>query len=130
MKKVATTIRWLARILSALILVFWSWFILGHILGDAGRPTGPSVTSDHLGLAAMGVALVGLAVAWKWEVTGPVMALVGYGVLGIANENALGGLYVLWPVAAVLFLSSWWMHRSAHPSAAPGQDKEVADPNL
>jgi hypothetical protein len=113
MNKTAKIVRWLARILSAFILLFWGWFILGHLFGEAGRSSGPRVTNDYLGLTAMGISLLGLAVAWKWELTGAVMALVGYVVLGVVNWRALGGLYILWPIAAVLFLSSWWMHRAA-----------------
>jgi hypothetical protein len=76
--------------------------------------------ADYIGLTATGIALLGLAVAWKWELIGAVMALGGYGILALVNADVLNltGPYILWPIAAVLFLSSWWTHRAAQRDTA------------
>jgi hypothetical protein len=63
----ATTLRWSARILSALILLFWSFFIVASLAGDEGRSSRPLMTSDYISLTAMVISLAGLGVAWKWE---------------------------------------------------------------
>ena len=41
-----TVVRSLARILSALILLFWSFFITAHLVGDEGRSSRPLTQSD------------------------------------------------------------------------------------
>jgi hypothetical protein len=112
--------RWGARLLSAGILLFWGGFIIAHLFGEGERSSRPPVMSDYIGLTAMGIALLGLAVAWKWELIGAVMALGGYGILALVNADVLvlTGPYILWPIAAVLFLSSWWMHRAAQRDTA------------
>jgi len=109
--------RWGARPLSAAILLFWGWFIIAHLFGEGARSSPPTATSDYIGLTAMGIALLGLAVAWRWELVGAIMALGGYVILGLVNWRAIGGPYLLWPITAVLFLSSWWLHRSEQRDA-------------
>jgi hypothetical protein len=100
-------VRWGARILSAGILLFWGWFLIAHLLSEEGL--GPRVWQDYAGLTAMVVALVGLALAWKWELLGGFMALAAYVILGVVNWRALGGPFILWPITAVMFLTSAWL---------------------
>lgn len=112
----APLVRWGARLLSAAILLFWGWFIIAHLFSEEG-PVARGHAADYIGLTAMGIALLGLAVAWKWELIGAIMALGGYGILGLVNWRALGGPYILWPITAILLLSSWWLHRAAQRDA-------------
>ncbi len=113
-------VRWGARILSAAILLFWGWFLIAHLLSEEGlfsRAPAP-VLADYIGLTAMGIALLGLALAWKWELLGGLMAILAYVILAVVNLGGLGGPFILWPITAVLFLSSWWMHRTAQRGTA------------
>jgi hypothetical protein len=105
----ATVIRWGARILSVLILMFWGYFIVAHIFGDAGRPSRPLVWQDHATLTALIASLAGLAVAWKWELAGGAMTLLAVLVGAFVNPGVLAGPYTLIPITAVMHLSSWWM---------------------
>jgi hypothetical protein len=40
------------------------------------------------------------------------MALAGCVILAAFDWTIFAGLYGLWPLAALLFLWSWWLHRS------------------
>lgn len=106
----ATVVRWGARLLSAGILLFWGWFLIAHLFSAEGL--GARVPADYLGLTASVAGLVGLALAWKWEVLGGLITLVAYVILGVVSWRAIGGPYILWPVTATMFMSSWWLHRA------------------
>jgi hypothetical protein len=119
-------VRWGARIHSAGILLFWGWFLIAHLLSAEGllrRAPAPVVadyaglTADYAGLTAIGIALLGFAVAWRWDLIGAVMALGGYVIGGLVNWLAFGGPFILWPIAAMWFLSSWWLRRAAQRDA-------------
>ena len=67
--------RWIARILSIALLLFWGYFIAAHLAGGnkpAPRPLSPR---DLAILAALLASLAGLAVAWKRERAGGLMTL-------------------------------------------------------
>ena len=105
----AKVARWTARILSALILLFWGFFIVAHLFGEGEEASRPLNARDYVGLTTMGAWLVGLAVAWKWEFIGGVITLVAYLIAIAANPAVL--MFVFIPITALLFLASWWMRR-------------------
>jgi hypothetical protein len=109
----ATITRWTARALSGLILSFWGFFIIAHLVGDEGQASRPLNERDYIGLAAMGTWLVGLLAAWKWELAGGAMALVAVLVGGIANWLTFAFPGPLIAFTAALFIASWWLHGSA-----------------
>lgn len=110
--------RWTARVLSALILIFWGIFIVAHLLGDEAGGARPLNARDYVGLITMGTWLVGLAVAWEWEFLGGLITLVAYGVAIAANPAVL--VFVFVPITAVLFLVSWWIRRGPGDRIASG----------
>jgi hypothetical protein len=110
----AGVVRWIARVLSAVILGFWGFFIVGHLVGDQGEATRPLNTNDYIGLAAMAASLAGLALAWKWEFAGGAITLVAVLIGAAVNWRVLLFPGTLIPLAAVLFLACWWMSRSPH----------------
>lgn len=113
MNKTLPIVRWTARILSILILLFWGYFIAAHLLGGASQPSRPLTTYDSIQLVMMALWLAGLAVAWRWELAGAVMALAGSLVGGLINPQAMG-LALVPAVPAVLFLCCGWMSQSSH----------------
>jgi hypothetical protein len=60
----------------------------------------------------MVISLVGLAVAWKWELTGATMTLVAVVIGAVINWRVLAFPITLIPLTACLFLLSWWMNRT------------------
>lgn len=103
---------WGARSLSVLIILFWGYFILGHLLGGAGSPSRPLTTSDYLGITAMVVSLVGLAASWKWELAGSLVTLGAVLIGAVVNWRVLIFPGTLIPITALLFLLVWWMNRA------------------
>jgi hypothetical protein len=113
----ATASWWGARILSGLILLIWGFFLVAHAVGTAGSPSRPLVWNDYAILATLVVSLVGLALAWKWELPGAAITLVAIGACAALNWRVLLFPGTLILVAAVLFLSSWWASSTARHAA-------------
>jgi hypothetical protein len=106
---IISMVRWGARILSALTLLFWSFFIVAHLVGDEGRASRPLNTGDYISLTTMGISLAGLGVAWKWERIGGAMTLVAVSIIAVANWKILTSLIAIIPITAILFLLCGWM---------------------
>jgi hypothetical protein len=108
----ATAARWCARLLSGLLLLFWGFFLAAHLLGDEGRPSRPMTAADCAIVASLVAALAGLAVSWRWELAGAVTTLLAIVVCAALNWKVLVFPGTLIPVAALLFLTAWWIsHR-------------------
>ncbi len=112
----AKVARWAARILSVLILIFWGFFLIAHLLGGGEEASRPLNASDYVGLITMGAWLVGLAIAWKWEFIGGMVTLVAYAIAAVVNWRVLSFPFVLIPITAGFFLVSWWMRRGHRDS--------------
>src|SRR5215510_12104475 len=104
-------VRWSARVLSGLIVLFFGFFLIAHLIGDQGQASRPLVWSDYVILATLVVSLLGLLVAWKWEVAGAAIALVAVLACAIVNWKILVSPGALIPVSALLYLLSWWTYR-------------------
>ena len=116
-------IRWTARILSVLFVAFCLLMFIGESLESRQRPDSPPLTTDAaVQLAIAGISLLGLLLAWKWELAGGIIALAAYGVDGLINYGA----FVMFPVAivAILFLTCWWMSRPHRPSVRSENPKQ------
>jgi hypothetical protein len=106
--KSAAAARWVARGLSLLILLFWGFFLVAHLVGEEGRPSRPLNWKDFVALSALTLSLAGLAIAWRWERAGAAVALTAITVCAAVNWRVLLFPGALIPAAAALFLFSWW----------------------
>ena len=117
-KKQATqrikTIRWLARILGVLVVIFWILKILDPQSGDLQQVA----PVDAFLLSLTGLALAGLLLAWRWELAGGIFTLVMLFIREIAwvilKGNWMIGFLILWVMIAtpaILFLAAWRMER-------------------
>jgi len=117
-KKQATqrikTIRWLARILGVLVVIFWILKILDPQSGDLQQVA----PVDAFLLSLTGLALAGLLLAWRWELAGGIFTLVMLLIREIAwvilKGNWMIGFLILWVMIAtpaILFLAAWRMER-------------------
>ena len=114
MNRTVTTIRWTARILSVLIILFWGFFIVAGFVGSirGEHSSGPLSLHDRIGLTLMFAWLLGLALAWKWELAGAALTLTAILIQAFfINWRVLEGLGILPPFTALLFLLCWWMGR-------------------
>jgi hypothetical protein len=109
----ATMIRWCARVLTTLILLFWGFFLVAHLVGEEGLSSRPLSWTDYLILASLMASLAGLALAWKWEATGAVVTLLAVAICATANWKVLIFPGALIPIAAVLYLSAWSIDRAS-----------------
>jgi hypothetical protein len=126
--RAAQTIRWVARIWGALIVVYallmligygWNWVTTGvadpHVVEDV-----PLVT--YVGLALMVLGAFALGIAWRWEMLGGAIAVVSQ--LVFLTLSLIEGPISLDPnfvvpclmsitiaIPGVLFLVCWWRSR-------------------
>ena len=103
-------LRWTARILSVLFVAFCLLMFVGESLESRNRPGSEPLTADAaVQLAMMGVSLLGLLLAWKWELIGGIIALAAYVLVGLINYKAF--IVIPIPILALMFLGCWWMDR-------------------
>lgn len=108
---VVTLAKWTARVLTCLIVLFFGFFLIAHLVGDQGRPSRPLNWSDYVILTTLVVSLVGLLLAWKWERTGAAIALIAIVICAVVNWRVLVFPGTLIPLTALLYSLSWWLRR-------------------
>ena len=106
-------VRWSARILSSLIVLFFGFFLVADLIGDQGRGSRPLAWSDYVILTTLVVSLVGLLLAWKWEFAGAAIALIAIVVCAMVNWRILVSPGALIPINSALYLLSWWLSRAS-----------------
>ena len=71
-RKMLKTTRWIARIWSVIIF----FFVTLRLLQPDPYATEPVAASDWLLLSLWGVAILGLLVAWRWELVGGLITII------------------------------------------------------
>jgi hypothetical protein len=63
------------------------------------------------------IMLLGLGLAWKWELVGALLGLLGFiGVLMFNPGMLTKPLMYIIPTTAILFLLCWWSSKSHRPA--------------
>ena len=102
-KKPNNVLRWILRGLSGLLIVFFILMFLGENLGSESSK--PMTTNEILQLSVTGACLLGLGLAWKWELIGGIIALMSFVILAIINPVVLkASLMFIFPIIAILFI--------------------------
>ncbi|MEN8193329.1 MAG: hypothetical protein ABFS12_10975 [Bacteroidota bacterium] len=106
-------LRWILRISSGLIIAFFLLMFIGEtFFGE--NPGKPLENNEILQLSISGLGLIGLGLAWKWELFGGIIALTAYIVLAIINPIVLKATLVLiWPAISILFIVLWVLSRNS-----------------
>jgi hypothetical protein len=99
-----TIIFWAARVLAVIILAFWGFFIVAHLMGTAGEPSRQLTVKDYSIIASMLASLVGLGLACQWERLGATLTLIAVAIGAVLNWRILLFPSMLIPATAVLFL--------------------------
>lgn len=96
---------WSARILSLLVIGFSLFMFVGYrFFHDSGEPN-PLSTQAIVEFVFVGIGFIGLLLAWKWEILGAVISLLGFALLCMIFPVVLIlPLMYVWPINAVLFL--------------------------
>ncbi len=97
-----TVIRWFARVISVLVVIF-------HLLSFFGdRSMTNLTTQDYINLSLWGAIMLGMVLAWKWEGAGGGLIVVAAIIQFILNPRALS-MWPFWvaPGIGVLFIICW-----------------------
>ena len=133
-KRLAKAMRWVGRIISLPIAIFFLVFGLGYFIDTLTtqgwqNAIGSAVGNiyDILGVVATVLTLVGIIISWWWLLLAGIMLIFAY-LLG-ASSSVLGAVYqvgyfhwsqfqALWSItniiylsAALLFIISWRLSR-------------------
>ena len=107
-KRIATIIRWIARIWGSISLIFMIFFVGAHIYGSI---TGKGEALGHLSISFLFFpinTLIGLAIAWKWEGLGGLISIggiIGFHIIrpDLLFDKMIDGL----AAPGLLFLIYW-----------------------
>lgn len=109
-------IRWIARIWSILVFVV----ALLEIFTPDPNATEPVPVADWFLLSLWGVAILGLLVAWRWELVGGIITIVTMFIRELAwvilKGHWLVNFLIVWLFVvppAILFLVAWGLERKA-----------------
>lgn len=103
--KIISTLRFFARLLNLLLILVVALMAIGE-----GFPSLSKLTTNELLLTiSLVIMLIGLLSAWKWELLGGILILVGFLAFFLVNSFSsgylrLGYFFVLFPLTGVLFL--------------------------
>jgi hypothetical protein len=118
----AKNIRWIARLWSGVVFAL---AILEIVYPDP-YATEPVPAADWFLLSLWGVAILGLAAAWRWEAIGATVAIVTLFLREIAFFLLKGfwhpAFLILWVLIippAILFLAAWGLTRKARSPGPP-----------
>jgi hypothetical protein len=110
--KLITILRWILRVLSSIIILFFLFMFIGQTF-SVEKPGEHFSPYEIIQLSINGIGLVGLGLAWKWELMGGIIALVAFIVLTIINPIVLKfPLLFIWPIIAILFIMLWVISRN------------------
>ena len=116
--KTTHTIRRIARIWSIIIIGLGVLMFIAEIIAAFTTESEPYPFYENLIPFTLGTAVVGLAVAWKWEGVGGtitiISVLVNLGVYLLTGRTAVGaGILILTPVMipGILFVVCWLRSR-------------------
>jgi hypothetical protein len=99
-------IRIIARVISVIIIAFALLMFIGEELQSAKRGTSSPMTFyAFLQIALFAIGLLGLALAWKWELTGGIISLLAFIIIFIINSKALVLQMFIFPANAILFIA-------------------------
>lgn len=97
-------LRWVLRGFSAVFIAFALLMFFGETFAGESRED-PMKANEILQLAVAGLGLIGLGLAWKWELTGGILSSLVFIALGIINPVVFTfPLLYVWPIVAILFI--------------------------
>jgi len=93
----------ITRVMSAIIVAFALIMFIGETMQSAKEGTSsPMSLNTILQLTLFGIGLLGLVLAWKWELIGGILSLLAFLALFIVNPSAL--VIFIFPANAILFI--------------------------
>jgi len=111
-RKTTKAIRWIARIMGLLLILLTLAFAIPELITEHN----PNAEPTRIDIILAGVIMLGgLGLAWKWELIGSLISLLGFIGVGIINPDALAKpMMYLFPLTAILFLICWRLSKIRH----------------
>ena len=109
-RKTANIIRWIARIWGTSILAFVLFFLFAYIF-ETEESGGISGIKESI-VAILGIiAIIGLAIALKWEGLGGLLTIVGLIGFFILRFDLISNPYIIAGIAppGILYLVYWYL---------------------
>ena len=119
--RLVTLVRWVAHVLSVLILFFFAVMMGGEVMQGQTPNLKPQ---EILFFAALAVQLIGLLIAFRKETPGGLMVLVGFLLQAVLlPRSALNPYFAVLPFTGLLRLSCAWLgrHQAPPPLAVTGK---------
>jgi hypothetical protein len=115
--KIIKTFRWIARIISILVLIL----AIGILLTPGTEVEGQTPTVAYWILLIMWcTGVLGLLLAWRWELVGAIIAIFAlitrdmfYYSLSRQSFVDFGMVWLPILIPALLFLLAWWLEKRA-----------------
>jgi hypothetical protein len=99
-------LRWAARIISISFVLLFIIMSLGiAYFSNANNDKNPLQSFSIIQLSILAIGLLGLIIAWKWEILGAILSLLTYVILAFENQDFVyfSSLWIL-PLSALLFI--------------------------
>ena len=98
-------LRLIAKIISAIIIVFALIMFIGEAFEGRGKTTNTPMTFySIIQLVFFGIGLLGLVIAWKWDFLGGIISLLAFTTIFIINPHALLWPMLIFPAISILFI--------------------------
>ncbi len=109
--KTTRVIRRIARISGLILILLTLSFAIVYIFFPEQH--NPNTEPTPIAMILAGVFILGgLGLAWKWELIGALISLVGFIVVGILNPDAMTKpMMYLFPLTAILFIICWRLNK-------------------
>jgi hypothetical protein len=105
-------LRIIARVISAIIVVFALLMFIGEELQSAKRGTSSPMTfNSFLQIAFFAIGLLGLILAWKRELIGGIISLFAFIMIFIINPDAMVLPMFIYPANAIIFIVVAYMSK-------------------
>lgn len=105
-------LRWAARCAALLVAGMFLLLLAQELINPHSSP--PSHWREWGGIVLLIAAIVGMLLAWKWELPGSVLSLATIAlfvpVVGMRRYDVVGVI----AIPGVLFLSDWMLRRHRH----------------
>ncbi len=107
-------LRWASLLSGSLLLLFVLFMLFGHIFGDANEPDSMSFrsTTEMVTFVLFPICMiVGLALAYKWELLGGGIAVGSLLLLFVLRPDLVVTPFVALLLPGLLYLAHAWMKR-------------------
>ena len=108
--KTPNIIRWIARIWGTTILAFVLFFLFADIFGSEESGGIRDVKEAIVAISGI-IAIIGLAIALKWEGLGGLLTIIGLTGLFIVRFDLISNPYIIAGIAppGILYLIYWYL---------------------